>query len=149
MDALKAALQVVIADNFLFYFRSHSYHWNVEGMFFNQLHDFFGDVYTDSWGALDVYVEELRKLGEYGPHSLMDLYNYKTATEDSMKPMTGTAMLANLLAANTQLLANLSHLFDLATAEKQQGLANFVADRMGTHKKYEWMIKSLLNVSGA
>lgn len=149
MDALKAALQVVIADNFLFYFRAHSYHWNVEGMFFNQLHDFFGDIYNDVHDAEDVFAEELRKLGVYAPHSLMDLYNYKTVTEDSAKPMTATAMLSNLLAANTLLLANLSHLFDLATAEKQQGLANFAADRMGIHKKYEWMIKSLLNVTGA
>ena len=149
MDALKAALKVVIADNFLFYFRSHSYHWNVEGMFFNQLHDFFGDIYNDVHDAEDTFAEELRKLGDYAPHSLMDLYNYKTVNEDSMLQPSATAMLANLLNANTLLLANLSHLFDLATAEKQQGLANFAADRMGIHKKYEWMIKSLLKNIGA
>ena len=63
MEALKAALRVVIADNFLFYFRSHSYHWNVEGIHFSQYHDFFGDIYEDVWGAQDQFVELRRRGG--------------------------------------------------------------------------------------
>jgi len=53
-------------------------------------------------------------------------------------------MLFNLLVANSELLNALSTLFDIATAEKQQGLANFAADRMDKHKKFEWQIKSSL-----
>ena len=148
MEALKAALRVVIADNFLFYFRSHSYHWNVEGIHFSQYHDFFGDIYEDVWGAQDQFVEELRALDEYGPISLMELYNFKTLTEDTAKPDNVRVMLVNLLNSNNILLEHLSHVFDLATDAKAQGLANFVADRMDTHRKYRWQITASLKNLG-
>ena len=148
MEALKAALRVVIADNFLFYFRSHSYHWNVEGIHFSQYHDFFGDIYEDVWAAEDKFVEELRSLDEYAPISLMELYNFKTLTEDTSKPDSLRVMLINLLNNNNVLLEHLSHVFDLATNEKCQGLANFAADRMDIHRKYRWQIMSSLKNLG-
>ena len=144
MEKLVASLRVVLGNTFTMYFKAHSYHWNVEGVHFSQYHDFFGDIYEDVYGAFDPFAEELRKAGVYAPISLMELYGYKTISEDSAKPVSVNEMLFNLLIANTELLSALSTLFDIATAEKQQGLANFVADRMDKHKKFEWQIKSSL-----
>ena len=140
MDALVAALRVVLSDTFLMYFRSHSYHWNVEGIHFSQYHDFFGDIYQDTYGAVDPLAEEIRKLDGYAPISLMELYNYKTVTEDAVKPANLIEMLQNLDLTNNILLEHLTHVFDLATEAKQQGLANFIADRMDNHRKHRWMI---------
>ena len=148
MDELIQAMKVVLADTVTFGMRAHQYHWNVEGLYFSMFHDFFGDIYEDVYGAVDPLAEELRKLDAYAPISLMELYNYKTITEDTTKPATCHEMLINLLEANTQLLAALSHLFDVATAEKQQGLANFAADRMDKHKKFEWQIHASLKNLG-
>jgi starvation-inducible DNA-binding protein len=148
MDALTAALRVVLSDTFLMYFKSHSYHWNVEGIHFSQYHDFFGDLYDDLYGAVDPLAENLRKLDAYAPISLMELYNFKTITEDTAKPESVRIMLGNLLNANTTLLEHLSHTFDLATAAKEQGIANFIADRMDQHRKHEWQIKSSLKNLG-
>jgi starvation-inducible DNA-binding protein len=144
MEKLVASLRIVLGNTFTMYFKAHSYHWNVEGVHFSQYHDFFGDIYEDVYGAVDPLSEEIRKTGVYAPISLMELYGYKTISEDSSKPASVNEMLFNLLVANTELLSALSTLFDIATAEKQQGLANFVADRMDKHKKFEWQIKSSL-----
>jgi starvation-inducible DNA-binding protein len=149
MDKLIASLKVALGNTFTMYFKAHSYHWNVEGMFFNQFHDFFGDIYEDVYGAVDPLAEELRKLDAYAPISLMEIYGYKTIMEDSSKPDTVQEMLVNLLTANTEVLQCLSPVFDEATIQKQQGLANFIADRMDIHKKFEWQIKSLLKNLGA
>ena len=78
----------------------------------------------------------------------MELYNYKTIPEDSAKPDTAYDMITNLLLANAQLLEGLSVLFDEATAEKQQGLANFAADRMDKHKKFQWQLHASLKNLG-
>lgn len=148
MDKLVASLKVLLGNTFVMYFKAHSYHWNVEGINFSQYHDFFGDIYEDLYGAVDPFAEEIRKLDTYAPISLMELYNYKTITEDTSKPETIHEMLVNLLMANTELLSALSAAFDTATAEKQQGLANFIADRMDKHKKFEWMMTSSLKNLG-
>lgn len=144
MDKLLATLRIAFGNTFTMYFKAHSYHWNVEGIHFSQLHDFFGDIYEDVYGAVDPLAEEIRKLDAYAPISLMETYGYKTINEDSTKPATPHDMILNLLLANSEVLSALSDLFDEATKQKQQGLANFAADRMSQHKKFEWQLKSTL-----
>ena len=78
----------------------------------------------------------------------MEIYGYKTIMEDSAKPATPHEMVLNLLTANTEVLHVLSTVFDIATEEKQQGLANLVADRMGIHKKFEWQLQATLKDIG-
>lgn len=148
MEKLIASLKVALGNTFIMYFKAHSYHWNVEGMFFSQFHDFFGDIYEDVYGAVDPLAEELRKLDAYAPISIEEMHSYKTIDEDDTKPITAGDMVANLIVANTEVLACLTPLFDIATAEKQQGLANFIADRMDKHKKFEWQLRSIIKNTG-
>lgn len=148
MNELIATLKLALGNTFFMYYKTHAYHWNVEGMDFSQYHDFFGDIYEDLYSAVDPLAENLRKLGAYAPISIMELYNYKTVTEDSAMPVLLVDMLNNLLVANTETFNTLSKLFDLATAAKEQGLANFAADRMDAHRKHGWMLRSSLKKIG-
>ena len=148
MDKLTAALKIALANTFVMYFKSQSYHWNVEGFAFAPYHDFFGEVYNDLYGAVDPLAEHLRKLDVYAPVSLMELYGYKTITEDSAKPVNIHSMLSNLLTDNTEIYNALSTAFDMATELKVQGLADYLASRMDAHKKTEWQIKASLKNLG-
>ena len=148
MNELIATLKLALGNTFFMYYKTHAYHWNVEGMEFSQYHDFFADIYGDLYGALDPLAENLRKLDAYAPISIMELYNYKTIQEDSTMPVLLVDMLNNLLVANTETYNTLSKLFDLATAAKEQGLANFAADRMDAHRKHGWMLKASLKKIG-
>lgn len=148
MNELLATLKLALGNTFFMYYKTHAYHWNVEGMEFSQFHDFFADIYGDLYGALDPLAENLRKLDTYAPISIMELYNYKTIQEDSAMPVLLVDMLNNLLVANTETYNTLSKLFDLATAAKEQGLANFAADRMDAHRKHGWMLKASLKKIG-
>ena len=139
---LEDILREVIANKFVMYFKAHSYHWNVEGVHFSQLHEFFGDIYEEVFGSVDTAAEELRALNQYAPISLMELYNHKTIIEDSAKPETANNMLLNLAVANAEVIGSLNKLFTAASAANEQGLADFAAGRLDTHKKHAWMIKS-------
>lgn len=134
----------VLADTFIMYFKAHTYHWNVEGKNFSEMHSFFGDLYEELHGAVDVIAEEIRALDEYAPISLMELYNSKTITEDSVKPSSSVEMLALLLVANNQVTNDLNNLFKAATAANKQGLADFAAGRLDVHAKHGWMLRSFL-----
>lgn len=142
MNELLMALRIVLANKFVMYFKAHSYHWNVESDRFKMLHDFFGEIYEEVYGSIDTVAEHIRILGAYAPISLMELYNYKMIDEDSTKPASCTEMLVRLGDANAKVIESLNKLFELAEAQNEQGLADFVAGRIDTHKKHAWMIRS-------
>lgn len=144
MDEMLISAKNVLADTFLMYFKAHTYHWNVEGKNFSEMHSFFGDLYEELHGTVDVIAEQIRALDEYAPISLMELYNSKTITEDSVKPSSCTEMLALLLVANNQVINDLNNLFKAASAANKQGLADFAASRLDVHAKHGWMLRSFL-----
>lgn len=144
MDELKATLRVALANHFVAYFKAQSYHWNVEGINFNEYHEFFATIYGEFYGQVDPLAEYIRILGDYAPVSLMELYNYKTISEDSTKPSTVEQMLTNIGGANQEVIGNLNKLFDVATEANEQGIADYAAARLDAHKKLAWMIRSCL-----
>jgi starvation-inducible DNA-binding protein len=148
MEELIAATRVSLANTFIMYFKTQSFHWNIEGIEFSQYHDFFQGIYEDVYGAVDPLAENLRKLDAYAPTSLMEMYGYKTLEEESTQVVLLNDMLIALQAANDKVIESLNKVFELATANKEQGLANFAADRIDSHKKHGWQIRASLKKIG-
>ena len=148
MTELTTTLRVLLANEFVAYFKAQTYHWNTEGINFPQFHDFFGDLYQDFYSSIDPTAEYLRVLDEYAPVSLMEMYNLKTISEDVTKPATVEQMLTNIGGANQELITNLNKLFDVASTANEQGIADWAAGRLDVHKKHAWMIRSCLKKSG-
>ena len=142
MDEVKTALRVLLANATVLYYKTHQFHWNVEGIEFTQYHDFFEVIYTDVYNSVDPIAEQLRKLGEYAPVSIDDLYKYKTLDEETDRKELLSDILASLIRANDEVLNSLNKVFDLANEHKQQGICNFIADRIDTHQKHGWWLKS-------
>ena len=132
-----------LANTFVMYFKAQSYHWNVEGINFPQLHEFFGNLYEELQGAVDPFAEEIRALGEYAPKNLDEIFRLKTIDGDNVAT-TASAMVADLLIANDQSIVTLNKLFGELDAAGEQGFADFVAGRLDAHKKHGWMLKSIL-----
>jgi starvation-inducible DNA-binding protein len=144
MDKLIATSRIVFANNFVLYFKSASYHWNVESFYFPQFHDFFGDFYADTYSAVDTLAEFIRTFDAYAPISISEVIRYKTVDEDTIKPDNVNTMLTNLLAANVLMIESLESAFEASQEVNEQGYANFLADRLAAHKKHQWMLKSIL-----
>lgn len=137
-------LKKLLANMFLMYFKTHSYHWNVEGQNFSQYHEFFGDLYESLHSCIDGIAEQIRTLDVYAPISLEDMYSAKSIMEDSVRPASPADMFGNLLSANTEVTKSLQAVFDSATSENNQGLADFAAGLLDAHAKHAWMLKSFL-----
>jgi starvation-inducible DNA-binding protein len=142
MNELVAALKILMANQTFMYFKIHTYHWNVEGIEFSQFHDFYSDLYQDIYGAIDPVAENIRKLGEFTPISLGELYNYKTVEENTSRVDLIRDQLATLIADNDKVIESLNKVFALATVANKQGLCNFIADRLDTHAKHGWMLRA-------
>ena len=142
MDELKTAIKVLLANATVMYYKAHQFHWNVEGIEFTQYHEFFGDLYTDVYESVDPIAELLRKLDEYAPVSLDELFKYKTLQEETTRVVLLADILAKLIAANEEVLSSLNKVFEIANKNKQQGICNFIADRIDTHQKHGWFLKA-------
>lgn len=142
MSPCSATLKIVLGNTFTMYFKAHSYHWNVEGKNFSDYHAFFATIYDELWLAVDAIAEQIRACDDYAPKSLEELYAYKTISEDIAIP-NNQGKFEQLLAANDQVIESLNKLFEVATAENKQGLADFAAGRLDIHAKHGWMIRSL------
>ena len=144
MNEVTAALQKLMGNAYVMYYKAHAYHWNVEGLQFSQYHDFFGELYEDVYGSIDTIAENMRQLDVYAPVSLFANIQSSTIAEDTDKPNTLQEMLENLIKANSIVLDSLNRAFSYAQLNNLQGLCNFIADRIDSHKKHEWQLKASL-----
>lgn len=142
MDDLKTAIKVLLANATVMYYKAHQFHWNVEGIEFTQYHEFFGNLYTDVYKSVDPIAELLRKLDDYAPVSIDELYKYKTLEEETTRVELLVDIFKSLIAANEEILVSLNKVFDIANSEKQQGVCNFIADRIDTHQKHAWFLRA-------
>ena len=144
MNRLIAVSNIAFANTFCLYFKTASYHWNVESSDFQQYHDFFGDMYAEIYGSVDDFAEFIRTLDAYAPISLMEINKYKSIAEDIIKPNLVEEMLNNLYRDNEIIIDSLNATFKEAIDSNEQGFANFIADRLAAHKKHAWKLRSMV-----
>jgi starvation-inducible DNA-binding protein len=129
------------ANTFAMYLKTHNFHWNVEGMLFAQFHDFFNDLYTELWEAVDTIAELIRGQDAYAPGSLGRFAELSSVQDENAVPSTRD-MVMKLLADNDIVRASL---YDaLRAAANEQGVANALQDRITAHDKHAWMLRSFL-----
>jgi starvation-inducible DNA-binding protein len=140
-SGLVSALQVLLANSVSVYHEAHGYHWNVKGQDFSQYHSLFSDIYGDIYDSIDPIAENILKMGDDAPFHLSEFMNLRTVQEG--KPANEpVAMAKELLNQLDQLLASLNNAFAASQAENQQGIANFIADRIDMTQKWTWQLRS-------
>ena len=139
-------VKVLLASSFSLYLKGANFHWNVEGPNFPQYHDFLGEFYADIYGTIDTLAEYIRALDSYAPGSLTR-FSELTIIEDCTEQLMPMEQFTELLIDNNTLLTYLNATFAIATAENQQGIANFLAERIDAMQKHNWMLRSILKTS--
>jgi DNA-binding ferritin-like protein len=139
IDELKVALANHIESSLIVW----GYHWDVEGVDFNQYHSFFGeikDLYYDQIDILAEYVRIISKAEEYVNASVDIVKVNKTVKAKIVVGSKPKEMVSEILVLNDALLADMENLFKLATSANEQGLANYAAGYMDELKKLNWKL---------
>lgn len=143
MSDLSDSMKVVLSTVFTLYLKAHRYHWNVEGSNFSEYHKFFGKVYENIWKSVDDIAEQIRALGEYAPGSFAEFHAFSDIEDETENP-PAQQMFSILILDNQKVIETLNKAFILAQKESNQGLMNFLADRLDSHAKLGWMLKSFM-----
>ena len=141
---LADSLKTLLATEYAFSIKAQLFHWNVEGPDFAQLHEFFGNLYEEVYGnSIDKTAEYIRTLDEYAPGSF-ERFNELSLIPGQTKIPRARLMIEELLANNNTLIKLLNDCFAVAEQENNQGIANFIAERLDAQAKHGWMLKSFL-----
>ena len=136
-------LTEAFADVVSFGFRAWGAHWNVVGANFSEYHGLFGSIYDDAIGSIDPLAENLRKLGAPAPFQLPQFVELREL-QDAAVGTDAIALANDLLQANAVVIDSLADVFETASALNQQGLANYIAERIDSHQKWAWQLTASL-----
>lgn len=146
---LADALKTLLATEYAYVIKAQLFHWNVEGPDFAQLHEFFGAIYQEVYdNSIDQTAEYIRTLEDYTPGSF-ERFQELSIISGQTKIPRARLMIEELLANNGQMIDLLNKTFEIAQGERQEGIANFVAERIDAHGKHGWQLRSFLKDSRA
>lgn len=144
MEELVKKMNELQATTFALYLKAQNFHWNVRGKDFSQLHGFFGDLYTEVWGAVDSTAEQIRALGVPAVGAL-GAYKQQSRIQDEMGVPSADAMIYALYYDNKIVIDVLNEAHTLASAAKLHGLLNFIEGRLDIHHKHQWMLNASMD----
>lgn len=141
MNELAKAAKIAFASQYTFYLKAHFFHWNVEGIHFQELHSLFETIYTEVYGTVDDFAEKIRALGSYAPGS-NSRFSVLSGIDDATEVVPGEQMVAELLQDAENMVLILKRVYDIAEAEGEHGFSNFLAERMDAFRKHAWMLRA-------
>ena len=88
-------MKTILANTVVLKYKAQGYHWNVKGMFFPQLHEFFGNLYEEIYSSIDKFAEEIRALNSYTPGSFKRFLELSKITDEE-RIISANEMLSQL-----------------------------------------------------
>ena len=141
--AIVQGLSRLLADTYVLYLKTHSFHWNVEGPMFQTLHQMFMVQYTETWNAIDLIAERIRSLGEYAPGTYREYARLARIKETEGVPRA-EEMVKLLIEGQEAVVRTAREALSVAGEANDQPTLDLLTQRMQVHEKNAWMLRSLL-----
>jgi starvation-inducible DNA-binding protein len=141
--AIVQSLSRLLADSYVLYLKTHSFHWNVEGPMFQTLHQMFMEQYTETWNAIDLIAERIRSLGEYAPGTYRE-YARLTRIKETEGVPRAEEMIGLLIEGQESVVRTAREALSVADEANDQPTLDLLTQRMQVHEKNAWMLRSLL-----
>jgi len=143
-DKLTSALKDLLSAGYVLYHTAHGFHWNMKGEDFYEYHKLFLEIYEDIYESLDPIAENIVKLGDTAPFAMSQLIADSKIKETQEVPEVIRELASKFQEMNAEFIPLLRDTFDVANKENEQGVANFIAERIDQHQKWDWFLKASL-----
>jgi starvation-inducible DNA-binding protein len=142
-EEIAKGLSTLLADTYTLYLKTHNFHWNVTGPMFRTLHLMFEEQYNELALAVDVIAERIRSLGVKAPGSYQEFAKLTTIKE-SIGDISAEQMIADLVQGQESVVRTARNIFKIVDECHDEPTADLLTQRMQTHEKTAWMLRSLL-----
>jgi starvation-inducible DNA-binding protein len=144
IGTLVTALKKTLAETYVLYHTIHGFHWNLKGTDFYEYHKLFDEMVDDIYGSIDPIAENIVKLGDVAPFVMSQLASMSGIEEVGLFSKEAKELTEKFLEMNSKYIVNLKSVFNIANKENEQGVANFIAERIDQHQKWNWFLKASL-----
>jgi starvation-inducible DNA-binding protein len=136
-------LEILLADSYTLYLKTHNFHWNVTGPMFQALHVLFENQYTELALAVDEIAERIRALGHFAPGSYAQFMKHTSIKEETTVP-PAKEMILQLLEGQEIIIRTARKACTYVEESNDQATMDLLTRRIETHEKNAWMLRSLL-----
>lgn len=143
-EELVTALKQTLAEAYVLYHTIHGFHWNLKGSDFYEYHKFFDELVDDIYEHIDPIAENIVKLGSDAPFVMSELVKLSRISEVGLFSRDPLELAKKFKEINQEYLINLKSTFIIADKGNEQGIANFIAERIDQHQKWDWFLKASL-----
>ena len=143
-DQIKIIVKRAFSNSFMFYLKAHFYHWNVEGLLFNDLHKFFESQYTNLEVIIDDVAERIRQLKSFAIGTLEEFLRYTRLKEKAHHYPEAKIMIKEILKDHESIIESIKDDIKVAQNLNDEATANFLTDLLENHEKMAWMLRSYL-----
>jgi starvation-inducible DNA-binding protein len=141
--AIATGLSRLLADTYTLYLKTHNFHWNVTGPMFQTLHLMFEQQYNELALAVDLIAERIRTLGFPAPGTYREFAAVTSIREADGIP-SAEEMIRQLVAGQEAVVRTARAALPIADDANDQPTLDLLTQRMQTHEKTAWMLRSLL-----
>ena len=143
MSELIKGLSKLYASNFILYYKSHTFHFNVQGPTFAQDHATLEEVYTFLWEQHDMLGEQIRQFSKPVLCCLEDVLDLSIIGESKTILKVPAPMYDVLVSDVEDVLSLAQWVYDRASDEHVGGLETLVGDYLKSLSKLHWKLKAL------
>jgi starvation-inducible DNA-binding protein len=141
-SAVADSLSDILADTYRLVFKTHAYHWNVEGPLFYSVHNLTEEQYEEMFAAADVLAERVRALGRIAPFCVETLVEKSVVTDKKELPSAGD-MCLDLANDHERIAHRLHALVDLSDEHNDPVTEDLATARSAFHEQAVWMLRAL------
>ncbi len=132
-------LNLLLADYTVYYQKLRSFHWNILGKSFFDLHEKFEDLYTDARIKIDEIAERILTL-RYHPISDLSEYLKITSIKEESAFVTDKKMVTSILLDHQKLLVQMKNTLDKAADAGDEGTVDMLGAYIAALEKSSWML---------
>ena len=134
-------LTEALADTYRLVFKTHAYHWNVEGPLFFSVHMLTDGQYANMFDAADEIAERIRALGQLTPFRLSEIMEASVVKDPKSLP-TAVEIVEDLASDHEMVAKRMHGLIALADKHKDPVTVDLITRRSGFHEKAAWMLRA-------
>lgn len=140
--SVATGLADVLADTYRLMYKTHAYHWNVEGPLFYSIHHLTEEQYENLFEAADELAERIRALGSLAPMTLAEICE-RSVIKDAEGTPDAREMIEELAADHERIAYRMHALVELAGKSNDPVTDDMATARSAFHEKAAWMLRAI------
>ncbi|WP_055445898.1 Dps family protein [Lacinutrix mariniflava] len=134
-------LNTLLSDYNLYYQKLRSFHWNIQGRNFFDLHKQFETMYNEAKVKVDEIAERILTLRHHPVSKFSDYLKISSLSEASVM-ISDKDMIEELLNDHKIMLAQMSHVVSKAESAKDEGTIDLIGAYIRELEKTSWQLNA-------